>query len=84
MDLFLDKTIVEGDILRRKRFLKKESIVSFSDVSRVEIHKGWFRNNLVIYKNEKEVMSIWLKNEGINWLKAKLQKEKIRTKKKIM
>jgi len=84
MDLFLDKTIIEGDILRRKRFLKKESIVSFSDVSRVEIHKGWFRNNLVIYKNEKKVMSIWLKNEGIDWLKAKLQKEKIRTKKKIM
>lgn len=84
MDLLLDKTIIEGDTLRRKKFLKKESIVSFSDVSGVEIHKGWFRNNLVIYKNEKEVMSIWLKNEGINWLKAKLQKEKIRTKKKIM
>lgn len=55
MDLFLDKTIVEGDILRRKRFLKKESIVSFSDVSRVEIHKDGLEITWLFIKMKKKL-----------------------------
>lgn len=80
IDLCLDKTVVEGNVIRRKRFLKKKCSISFSDISEVKTHKGLFRDNLVIYKNGKKVIFIWTKNEGIDWLRAKMRKEKIQFK----
>ena len=81
IDLCLDKVVVEGDIIHRKRFMKKECSISFANIEEVKIHKGVFRENLLIYENGKKVMTIWVKNEGVNWLKAKLQKKKIHIRK---
>lgn len=75
IDLCFDKVVVEGNIIRRKRFMKKECVIFFENISEVKIHKGVFRNNLVICKDGEKVMTIWMKNDGIDWLKAKLQKE---------
>lgn len=81
IDLCFDKVVVEGDIIHRKRFMKKECSISFANIEEVKIHKGVFRENLLIYENGKKVMTIWVKNEGVNWLKAKLQKKKIHIRK---
>nr|WP_294495156.1 DUF6560 family protein [uncultured Mediterraneibacter sp.] len=76
-DFLMDKTIVDKNMIYRRRGLKTCKI-PISEISGIRIKKNLFRSNLVIYKEGKQIMSIWLKNDGVTWLQAKLSKEKVR------
>ena len=79
-DFLMDKTTVDKNMICRRPGLKTCKI-SISEISGIRIKKNLLRSNLVIYKEGKPIMFIWLKNDGVNWLQAKLSKEKVRIEK---